>query len=470
MKFKQTLLFYLRSKVLFYLLSLVNLLVILLVFSISSKIPFPDEKGYWFMGESILHGQFSSWYFSPSPYSETLRTPIYPIFVAISKLIYNSMFSVKLLQLAIYLFTVYFCLDILKKLNVDLIYRNLFLFILIPNIQIPYYTGNMIAEILAVFSMIWLVRYLFCKKTYLNGFGMGISSYILFGCRPAFLILPFILFLYFVLFERKKIPVSFAFVFIITFSVLLIPFGLWNKQSHGIFKLTPIEGGAGVAHMGYWQLKLPDNYIETFYWGNVVVPDKLSPILYSPAEKEINAKKFEEEWLNILQKISIDLSTSDSINLKFMQENNPGIFVLYNSEYTLKREKALWKATISNIKVDPSYYIKSRFFHFFRFYVTGINTINLDKARLPLDKIKVIYPFIVTLVFIFLGLLWVTALGFIQRCRFSNYIPLLIIIWYTGLIHIPFVIQSRYTIPCHLVVLLMSTVCTIKSFKKNSYV
>ena len=68
---------------------------------------------------------------------------------------------------------------------------------------------------------------------------------------------------------------------------------MWNKINHGIFKITPIEGGAGVANFGFWQLKLPNGYTEKFYWGNSTSYDYTQPKFYSIDEQNQNARLFE---------------------------------------------------------------------------------------------------------------------------------------------------------------------------------
>ena len=98
----------LNDKRIYLLLITINVIVSLLIFSISSKINFPDAKGYWLMGESILNGKFSTWYFLNDYYPETLSTPGYPIFLAFCQLFSKSHLFAKILQLLLYFISVFF--------------------------------------------------------------------------------------------------------------------------------------------------------------------------------------------------------------------------------------------------------------------------------------------------------------------------------------------------------------------------
>ena len=242
---------------------------------------------------------------------------------------------------------------------------------------------------------------------------------------------------------------------------------MWNKINHGIFKITPIEGGAGVANFGFWQLKLPNGYTEKFYWGNSTSYDYTQPKFYSIDEQNQNARLFERERTVLSNELKKYESSEDSIYLNYMRNSRSGVFLLHNSNYTLARESALWKLTLQNIIKDPLYYIKSRIYHFPRLYVTGINSQNLEKSTSILSKIKNIYPFFVTLIFIFLGMLFITICLLFKKVKFDKSFVFILSMWYCGIIHLLFVIQSRYTIPVHLIVLTILSLTIFKILKSK---
>lgn len=454
-----------KTKKTFYVLCFINIIVSLVIFKISSANAFPDEKGYWIMGKSILDGKFSSWYTLSKYYPETLRTPGYPLFLAFCQLFSNSTIFVKIFQLLFYFASIFLCTLILKINHSTYLLRNLFLLILIPNIQIVFYAGCVSSEILTTFFLV-LTTYLFLlKRSLSNAVFIALTCYAMFILRPAFLLFPSIFILYFIIIEKKNF--KYYFLFTSTYLVLLIPFGIWNKVNHGIFKITPIEGGGGVAHLGFWQLKLPDGYTEKFYWGNSTSHDYTQPKLYSINEQNQNAKLFEAEWTVLSSELKKYESAEDSVYLDYMRKNNPGIFLLHNSKYTLARESALWKLTRQNIINDPLYYLESRIYHFARVYVTGINIKNLEKSTSLLNKIKNIYPFIVTLIFIFLGMLFITICLLFKKVKFDKSFVYILSMWYCGIIHLLFVIQSRYTIPVHLIVLTILSLTIFQILKSK---
>lgn len=463
MNLKSSLYKSLNEKRVFYLLFSLNIIIGTVIFNISSGTRFPDEQGYWLLGESLLHGKFSSWYFLPKYYPETLRTPGYPLFLALCQLISKSQLFVKVLQLLIYFISVCLCILIIKRIDSSLIFRNLFLIVLTPNIQIVYFTGYISAEILTMFFLVLTMYLIFLKRSILHAVFLAFSCYSAFIIRPAFLFFPILLFIYFIFQNKKDIKFSAAFIFI--YSILLIPFGLWNKFNHGVFKVTPMEGGAGVAHSGYWQLRLLDGYTENFYWGNNTMYDYFKPQFYTDAEQQKNIKIFEQEWIDLLSKINIYESKEDSLYLDYMNKNNPGIFLLHNSKYTLKREQALWGLTKQHITNDPVYYIKSRIYHFIRFYFSGVNYKNLQDSSSFSGILKVVYPFIITFAFIFTGLIFITVTAAFRKIHFFNLFAFILLFWYYGAVHLPFVTQARYSIPIHLLILSVLSVTILKTLK-----
>jgi len=434
------------------LLVLLHGLVGLGIFLIAARTPFPDAQGYWHMGQSLLQGKFSSWHFLSKYYPETLRTPGYPAFLAIWQLLGASMWVVKAIQLVLYFVALYLMTRTLAKISADRLYVNLFLLVALPNIQIVYYAGYISAEMLAIACMALCVYLLFLPRTKINALWLGLAFFALFITKPSFLLLPFGLAVLMVL--QKRSAFAFSAIFVAVFVVLLLPFGLWNKANHGTFKLTSLEGGAGAAHMGYWQLKLPNGYQEKFYWNNSVGYDITRPGLFTQQQHNAFVQTYEAEWRSLLDSISPLVTVQDSVYLDSMQYLHPTVFKLYNSQYTQAREAGLWQLTTQHIKANPGYFALSRLYHLGRSYVTGINYKDLQAASGP-GIIKVVYPFAVTFVCILLGLLVSLAYWLPAKRVLPNKLLLLAMALYAGLIHVPFVIQARYTVPVHFIVLLL---------------
>ncbi|MBI5540685.1 MAG: hypothetical protein HY951_11540 [Bacteroidia bacterium] len=451
---------FLNTKRFFFVLFFLNVIIGIVVFRVSCGTNFPDSKGYWLMGESILHGKFSSWYLFYKYYPETLRTPGYPAFLAMCQLISSSQLFVKVIQLILYFISVFICTLIIKRVNTDIKYRNIFLLLLLPNIQIVYYSGLISTEIISILFIV-LTMFLVCSKRSLrNMLFIAITCYCTFIVRPAFLLFPFILFIYFIIQNKQQYKLSLIFIFF--YIALLIPFGLWNKSNHGIFKITTIEGAAGAMHLSYWALKLPDGYTERFYWGNNTSYDLTKPHFYNNDEIIKNVKDYETECKLLWNNLKQFETRNDSLDLVKMSQLNPEIFVLHNSKYNIEREKLLTQITKQHILNDPGYYLKSRTYQLFRTYVTGINYKNLEESNSFLGKIKVIYPFVITFAFIFLGLIFITIKILLKKTHFKNKYGFVLLFWYYGIIHLPFTIQARYSIPVHLLILSILTITIIK--------
>lgn len=450
----------LNKKGFFFVLFFLNVIIGIVVFRISCGTNFPDSQGYWLMGESLLHGKFSSWYLFYKYYPETLRTPGYPAFLAMCQLISSSQLFVKIIQLIIYFISVFICTLIIKRINFEIKYRSFFLLLLLPNIQIVYYSGLISTETISILLIVLTMYLVYSKRSLRNMLLIAITCYCAFIVRPAFLLFPFILFIYFIFQNKQQYKLSL--IFILFYIAFLIPFGLWNKNNHGIFKFTPIEGFGGTLHLGYWAFKLPDGYTETFYWGNNTGYDLTKPQFYCNDERIKNVKEYEAECISLCNKLKQYETKNDSLDLIQMKQLNPEIFVLHNSKYNIEREKLLKQITKQHILNDLDYYLKSRVYQLIRIYVTGINYKNLEKSNSFLDKIKVIYPFVITFAFIFLGLIFISIKVLLKKTYFNNIYAFVLLFWYYGIIHLPFANQARYSIPIHLLILSILTITIIK--------
>ncbi len=456
----------LDNKKLYYFLIAFNLVVALIGLYLGMKTPFADSVGYWNMGKSFGAGTFSSWYFLPAPPPETLRTWGYPFFLFLCQQISDSQLLVQTIQFTLYLASIFFVLELIKTFNPRLIYRNVFLLILLPNIRIAFYSGQISADSLCIFFMI-LYAYLYysLKDSVLKMILLAVCGFALFQLKPAFLLFPALFFLYQLIFQRAKIKLYSLST--ILYLLLLLPFGFWNSSNHGVFKVTPLEGGGGIMHMGYWCFKLPENYTEKHYWGNTCTADYTQPNFTTSDEKDGNADLFEAEWSNI-ESLLKPLANEETEQIAFMNANNPGQFPLHTGFYTNEREKLLVGKTFEHIKEEPLFYFKTRIYTFCRLWFTGISKTDWDGANGLTAKLKIFYPFLISFVFIFLGLVLITVYVFWKKVSWNKFHFLFLLTIYYGIIHTPFAYQSRFTAPVNLFVLLMlSFAITELVFSKN---
>ena len=445
---------------------ILNILVACVVFSIASKINFADARGYLLMAESINHGKFSSWYLLSDYYPEILRTPGYPLFICLLKHINSSDFFIKVIQLCFYFLSLFLGVKILDKITShNKVASAIFLSLTLVNIQLPFYAGFIGSDSMNIFFVILFIYILIVKeKNYKNAILLGLAGGVAFQLRPAFIFFPFLLLSISFLFYRANSKYFLIQLFV--FALTLLPFSFWNLNNHGVFKPTPLEGGGGVAHLGFWSFKLPKNYTEHFQWGNNTGNDLLNPFYFTNNERTNFKNEYEKEWKSIVDSIKPNLSHKDSININIMK-SNPSIFVVYNSKFTIAREKLLWQKLTEHAKDEPYFYFKTRIYTFCRVYFTGINADNLAEAHSVKDKMKIIYPFIITFFSVFIGLLFFFI--FILKNKFKVNEELVYIFFlclYFGAVHIPFAIQGRFTVPVHLLVFILDAYLIAYIFKK----
>lgn len=450
----------LEKKESYYVLLLLNIIAVLGIFYLSSQVEFPDAKSYWYMAKGFGEGQFSSWYFLPVYTPETLRTWGYPFFVYLCQIVYDAPLTVKLVQLILHFGILLLCLRLISYFNKGVSAKSLFLLLLLPNIQIAYYAGQIASETINIF-FIMLFFYLWYTKrdNWTKYILLALISFIIFQLRPVFLLVPFLLVAYKLLFERTNLKYSFG--FILVFTISLLPFGFWNKSAHGIFKITPLEGGAGAANLGFWGFRLPDGYNPKFYWNARYSKDLTQPSFATDDERETFQRKYELEWAQINKELENYLTPEDSLRLSIYNNKEYGLWEVMSSGYTHAREKLLARYLIKDIKESPGYYIKTRLYTLLRLWFTGINKSQFEEAGVA-GKVKLVYPFAVTFIFIFCGLAFV-IISFLRKwLSWKLYWPIFIVIAYFGLAHIPFGIQARYTVPVHIFILMLCSFSLIK--------
>lgn len=444
---------------------IVNFLVAGIIFSLSLNSSFPDQNDYLALAESILNGKFSSYFYLENYYPATLRSPGYPLFLASILAIFQTSLFVKYAQLFLYFFSIILSIKIIEKLSESQLSQYIFIALSTICIQIPYYSALISTESLTIFIII-LNIYILLVKDIKNIFVNALTGFtfsFLVLTKPAFLFLPFLLiFLAIALKSNLK-----NYIFIIIFFLLgLMPFSAWNYTNHGVFKPTTIEGMATIAHMGYWNFKLPVGYKSKFDdYQSSIVSDFTNPFVFSDEEYLSNVIAFENEWNQINEELDILLSSSYRLDLAYMKED-PTIFITYPSNYIIKREELLNAAIIENIKKDPLYYLNTRAYNFFRVFFTGINVSNFTDTNSFFEKLKMIFAFAISFSVIFCGFLYSTFYIIKNLKTVSSEILILYsYIFYTAAVHVPFSVQARYTVPIHLCLLILLSIITTQKNK-----
>ena len=180
-----------------------------------------------------------------------------------------------------------------------------------------------------------------------------------------------------------------------------------------------------------------------------------------------NIEAFNKEWNYIDSTCAQYLTASDSIIYKNMNVY-PSFFKTYNTKYTLEREKLLRKLTIDNMKNDLFFTFKVKLFTLVRSWVTGIQKSDFENNNYFI-RIRAIYFSGVSGLLFFASLILIPFAFIKRKLAWKNTSTILILLIYYGLIHLPFAIQARYTIPLRLVLLfILSQAISVIFFNKRT--
>lgn len=404
-----------------------------------------DTGSYLGLAEGILHGNYSMWWELPGSYPDTFRTPGFPLFIAVIMKVFGTWKAVIGVNLVLYWLGLLLTLWTIKVIDARPEVRNLFLLLLLPLLNVPFYIGQVYPEIPSLFG-ISAVLYMLHRKSHIDigqALALGLLYGFIFQCKPIFLLFPLLVPLVGWAVQRKgfafKAHVIAAAVFVIT----LLPYGIWNRAHHGIFSVTPLEGGAGVMHFGVWAGKIP-GYTEKVYWHNFT-GDEL--IRFTPEDSiPANIKAYEEEWVVVNEKLAPLLTPHDSLMLASgsIVSNSPA--PTYNTAYTLERERLLKKLTIDDALKWPGYILAYKSYSAVRLWVIGIQRADFEKASWP-KRIELLYGPLSTGVLFLLFIVFVPVAYIKRRVKLKDTWAFLLVLIYFGLLHIPFVIQARYTTP-----------------------
>lgn len=451
-----------RSDKLVYSFFALNIIIGIAIFLISKDLYSGDHFDYIRLSDSILYsGTFSSFFELERDYPTTIRPPFYPLFLSLVRSISDNLLLVQIIQLALYFSSIFLIFLIIKDFSKKKLAQYLFLLISAASIQLPYYSALIYTETISIFFISSCLYVLYFKidqkKKGIILLGLLLGALTL--TKSVFFFMPFIISLFY-LFTRTKVLTKIVvlnFVFLLTLS----PWVYWNHTNHG--KATPltIEGGAIQAHTSFWMHKLPHNYrLPKSIYAPVIYPDLLDPFyyLYSKEDRTKNLELF----LNELKEI--DDSVENLLTLEQKQDiismnNDEGIFRTYPAEYTLKKEGLYINKLNHHIKEEPYYYMISRAYTFLRVLVTGVNPdIFKDESNLSLlSKIQRVFSTSITFFLLMLPLIGTTIFYllnlFNSRAEFHL---LMFFIAYSFAVYLPFPPQSRYTIPVHLIIILVN--------------
>lgn len=446
---------------------LAGLHVLLVILAVSvPQPPSPDEATYLALADSMADGGFSVWdgVYDPAPV-EVHRTHGYPTFLLAVRSISGSKHFLGMVQGGLYLFALWLVVRSLRRLNRGVFLSNLFLLLMIAQIQLLHYVGQVFPETLMV---LFLTAYALSLSSgrHLRGdrWLLMVLLAASFWVRPIAILLPVFVLLGDLLLQPKgqRWPGARGHLLVAVGFVLLgpLPFAWWNWSNHGYFRPLPLTGSAVISNLGIWQLRLP-GYGTVHYFQYNTFGRELLPWVGEHAAAD-HFDRYQAQWERIEQRAAPAMTPEDRERVPQMMEHS-ALWATRSPGYTRALDKAIQEENVRMIKAEPWYYLATRLYTAIRLWVTNIN--------LPMEKViyrpspgthprvgkpkgvigwtKVLTPFAITFITFGLGLPFIVVSIFRDRRRWYERRYLLMVIAYVWLVHVPMLIQSRYTVPVH---------------------
>lgn len=421
-----------------------------------------DHHSYLSYVEGIKHGRYSCWWFYPDYVPDTLRNPGYPAFLYLLSFISPSVSLIQVVQVFLYVGAVGLLLYAIRRQYADgqgsyLLIANLFLLLLLPNLNIAHYASQVIPEVLNTFliAAYFTLVVFWAPGSWRRAVVLALIGGAAFQTRPVFLFLPVIQLGLEWLLRRPQFRIGPALVQLLLFGLTMIPYGLWNQRNHGQFRITSLEGGAGIMQLGFWSFRMP-GYFEHRNFGNIMGNEAVRFV--DDAEVPAYIAAYEREWDGIDRELRPYYTRLDSLYLDSMRTHQPFMIMTRSSRLTAKREELMVQRTLQHIREEPGYYFKTRIFTFFRLYITGVQLDDWAKAKGPVGHLKVLYPFLVSATTFLLALILIPLALWRRRVGGFAFWFALLITAYFGAIHVPFAIQARYTTPVRLLLIYATAV------------
>ena len=410
-----------------------------------------DHQSYWELARGILQGRYSVWH-SLDPYPpDTFRTPGYPLFLALASLGGTSLRALLVVQAALYLAAVGLVCRILRRLVPDdLLPRTLFLLVLVPNVQLVYYTALVLPECLLGFL---IVAYLDAETAGRHWAICGLLLGAMILVRPVYLLYPLVRVGLGLLAAADRQAATRRALGVTAVAIaVMLPYGAWNQVQFGLFRLIPLEGSAPNVHMGFWQHRLPGKVTHR-YWRSNFQGRELIPFV-SDADANRYLEAYHREWDAIETEAAPYFTETDRRHQAKFDET-PTLFTTYSRQYTVARAKIIEQYTWNHVRAEPGYYLATRLYTAVRLWMTGVNLRTISQPGLR-AKVAALYPTLITLGLA--GGLLLTAVRALRgQPELRGTLPIWSLLVYAWLVHVPVTIQSRYTVPLHLAALLLGT-------------
>ncbi|HPF90520.1 MAG TPA: hypothetical protein PLL57_07670 [Flavobacteriales bacterium] len=428
----------------FHALLVLNVLMVLVTLWMSRNSMLSDGWSYLNLAEGMLHGKYSMWWVLDGYYADTFRAPGYPFFIACCIKLFGTWKAVKAVNFVLYWAALHYALRTVEHLDPRRSTRSIFLLLLLPMVNIPFYINQLYTEIPVLAGLTFLmdawVRH--HRWSFLRAAGAGLLLGFLILCKPMLVALPVGMVALAWWSGRRRTDVRGQLVMLGMCALSLAPYGMWSLKHHGVFKVTPIQGGGGYMHFAYWCGKMPA-YQDTISLRNFT-GDEL--IRFTPADSvTANIIAFEREWAGVIAQLAPLLTDRDSVMMASWDRLPYAAEPTYNTAYAIKREELLSHLALEHMLHDPVYTLTYKAYTAVRLWVIGIQRQDFERASFS-GKVQMLYATLSTLANFLLALVllpWAYLRGILQ---WRTTWPLLATVLYVWLLHIPFTIQARYTV------------------------
>jgi hypothetical protein len=425
----------------------------------------PDEATYRALARSMEQGRFTIWLdiLDPAP-PDVVRTHGYPAFLLLVSQVSGSVHAVYVAQALVYLGMLALVLLLLAQEGGRVVRRqNLFLLLMLPQFQVFYYVGQVFPETLMTFLNVWVALLALREPTRKRLLLLAMVLAISFWVRPVMLLLPLFILVGDLVLVRgaarwHRLRAN-ALVLLVFLLLGPLPFTLWNIRAHGVASPVPLTGSALLTNLGFWQLRLP-GYGTMYYFQYNTFGREIIPLVSEEAAEQYYLAH-EEQWSRIDSTTRHSMTRLDSLQIPLMWIDT--MYITRSAAYTVALDRTIAAENRRMIREEPLYYLGTRIYAAVRLWITNIN--------LPMEKVvytptpgvrpkvgrpagvkgwaKALLPFVITGTTFGIGLPLLARAVWRDRRRWFQRRYLLYLIVYVWLVHVPMVIQSRYTVPVH---------------------
>ncbi len=401
-----------------------------------------DHTSYMDLAHGIIVGKYSLWWWMPEFVPDTFRTPGFPLYLATILKVFGSWKAMWAIHVVLYLISLHWMVRIVARFDDRVITGNLALLFLLPLVNVPYYITQVLPELPALASVTAIVHLVTRKRrmSWVEAIALGALYGFTFQCKPIYLLVPPMLAAVHWWYARGLSDLRGHATALSVFALTLLPYTMWNKAHHGVWSATPLEGGGGVMHFGIWAGAIP-NYQEHRYWSNFTGDEIIDFV--PPSSVPSNIATYEAEWDSTLTRLAPLRTRTDSM-MELAYFHGLGGTRTYSAPYTLERERSLKHYAKMRATADIGYTVAYKSWSALRLWVIGIQRTKFKEAGIT-GKLAQLYPTVTTFVIFALTVLF-SAIAFARkRIALAPLLPVVMHIVYFGAIHIPFVIQVRYT-------------------------